>query len=300
VDRLHQIKVVSRLTGLPPDTIRIWERRYGVVEPHRDDRGMRLYRDQDIDRLNLLRRAVDAGHSIGRLARLTDEALADLLVSVAPVLDVGSRSPERRLQRALEAFDTRAIDTILTEVVSFFTPRALVDEVAIPIIQWVGDTWEQDDLGIAREHLATAALRTLLGNMVRLRDPWAHLAPVVFATLENERHELGLLLAALVAAGRGIPVCYLGADLPAQQIAGVARKLEADGVALSIVYVPDVPTTVRELHEVLDELDGMCPVWVGGQGARRVVQDVNRSSLMRVDDLEAFERALSGIRPRAA
>ena len=231
---------------------------------------------------------------------MNDAALAELLVSVGPSLDVGSRSPERRLQRALEAFDTRAVDTILTEVVSFFTPRALVDDVALPIIQWVGDTWDQDELGIAREHLATAALRTLLGTMVRLRDPWAHLAPVVFATLENERHELGLLLAALVAAGRGIPVCYLGADLPPQQIAGVARKLEADGVALSIVYVPDVAATVRDLHEVLDGLDGLCPVWVGGQSSRRIVQDVSRSTLMRVDDLEAFERALSGIRPRAA
>ncbi len=300
MDRLHQIKVVSRLTGLPPDTIRIWERRYGVVAPYRDDRGMRLYRDQDIDRLNLLRRAVDAGHSIGRLARMEDGALAELLVAVAPVMDVGSRSPERRLQRALEAFDTRAVDTILTEVVSFFTPRSLVDDVAIPIIQWVGDTWERDDLGIAREHLATGALRTLLGSMVRLRDPWAHLAPVVFATLENERHELGLLLAALVAAGRGIPVCYLGADLPAKQIAGVARKLEAEGVALSLVYVPDVTTTVRELNVVLEGLDGTCPVWMGGQGARRIAQDLHNPSLMRVDDLEAFERALSGIRPRAA
>ena len=300
MDRLHQIKVVSRITGLPPDTIRIWERRYGVVEPVRDDRGIRLYCDGDIERLSLLRRAVDAGHSIGRLARLSDESLAELLVAVSPALDAGMRSPERRLQRAIEAFDTREIDAILAEVVSFYTPRGLVEEIAVPVLQWVGDTWDQDDLGIAREHLVTAALRTLLGHMIRMRQPWAQAAPVVFATLPDERHELGLLLSALVAAGRGVPVCYLGADVPPAQIAGVARKVAASGVAISLVQCGETEETVQHLRAFIEELDGLCPIWVGGRASRDLVQIVGDPALMRLGDLEAFERTLSGLRPRVA
>src|SRR5512146_1087905 len=67
----YPIRAVSRLTGIGIDTLRAWERRHRAVTPVRDERG-RMYTDADIARLRLLRGAVEHGHSIGRLAGLTD------------------------------------------------------------------------------------------------------------------------------------------------------------------------------------------------------------------------------------
>ena len=73
----YPIRAVSRLTGIGIDTLRAWERRYGAVTPTRDDRG-RMYTEADVARLRLLNGAVEQGHSIGRLAGLSNDQLRDL------------------------------------------------------------------------------------------------------------------------------------------------------------------------------------------------------------------------------
>src|SRR5512137_2682175 len=74
----YPIRVVALLTGVPTDTLRAWERRYGAVEPGRDERG-RLYDDGHLRKLKLLRRLVERGHAIGRIARLGEPELERLL-----------------------------------------------------------------------------------------------------------------------------------------------------------------------------------------------------------------------------
>ena len=80
----HPIGVVSRRTGLKPDLIRAWERRYGAVAPGRSDTRRRFYSDADIARLQLLKRVVDTGRSIGQVANLSNEEL-ESLAAPAPV-----------------------------------------------------------------------------------------------------------------------------------------------------------------------------------------------------------------------
>jgi len=75
----YRIGAVSRLTGISTDTLRMWERRYGVVEPHRAEKGNRLYTRDDISRLALIKRLVDAGHAIGTIANLSQEQLQERL-----------------------------------------------------------------------------------------------------------------------------------------------------------------------------------------------------------------------------
>src|SRR5512138_1466617 len=74
----YPIRAVSKLTGISVDTLRAWERRYRVVEPERDERG-RMYSEQDVERLRLLRAAIERGHAIGRVAVLATDDLRALL-----------------------------------------------------------------------------------------------------------------------------------------------------------------------------------------------------------------------------
>ena len=75
----HPIQIVVRRTGLTADVLRAWERRYTAVEPARSSSGRRLYTDDDIERLRLLKRATDAGRSIGQVATLATDALTAMV-----------------------------------------------------------------------------------------------------------------------------------------------------------------------------------------------------------------------------
>lgn len=86
---VHPIQVVSRLTGLSPHVIRVWEKRYGAVRPRRTGTNRRQYSDAEVERLRLLARATDAGHKIGMIARLELPALADLVQRITSDEDGG-------------------------------------------------------------------------------------------------------------------------------------------------------------------------------------------------------------------
>ena len=96
---LYPMRVVTRLTGLHPDTIRAWERRYDAVIPQRTNGNTRMFSAGDVRRLSILRELVDHGHAIGHIASLSDEALAVLV-------------EEHRAERA--AASARALGQVVT------------------------------------------------------------------------------------------------------------------------------------------------------------------------------------------
>ena len=84
-DPTYRIGAIARLTGIPSDTLRVWERRYRVVEPLRSSTGVRLYRREDVSRLALIKRLIDAGHAIGSICLLyTSPSPRDGLLSRMP------------------------------------------------------------------------------------------------------------------------------------------------------------------------------------------------------------------------
>ncbi len=91
----YRIGAVARLTGIPPDTLRVWERRYAVVTPFRSDAGTRLYRTEDVGRLTLIKRLVDNGDAISHVAPLSLEQLRDRVKGLLPVSPVSDPRPCR-------------------------------------------------------------------------------------------------------------------------------------------------------------------------------------------------------------
>src|SRR5678815_2708765 len=95
----HPIGVASERTGLSPDVLRVWERRYGVVEPHRSSGGQRVYSDSDIERLSLLHRATKGGHGISHVASLSKSRLEELVRDV----EAARREPGGEATRSVES-----------------------------------------------------------------------------------------------------------------------------------------------------------------------------------------------------
>jgi MerR family transcriptional regulator, light-induced transcriptional regulator len=299
---LHPIGVVAERTGLSLDVLRVWERRYGVVEPTRDEAGRRLYSDADIERLRLLAQATSAGQSIGQIAALPVDGLRELVRGAEAAQWTSTRPTGRSeqaaglVEQALErtrAMDGGGVEYVLRRAASLLGTPAFLEEVVVDLSRRIGDEWHAGRLTIAHEHLATGVLRPLLAQL-RAELPVLPAAPtLVVATPVGERHEIGALLAAGAAAVEGWRVTYLGADLPSAEVARAALDVNARAVALSSVYVADVSSLAAELRSLRDGLPRDVAILVGGAGLGRLeaeLRDLHVVPMAGLPELRNFLR----------
>jgi len=281
----YALGAVSRLTGLSPHVLRAWERRYGAVQPLRTAGGTRRFRESDVARLRLLAAAVAAGHPIGAIAGLSD---AELRRRAAPTPEDAS-VPLRPLLAAIERLDVEEVERALGLHLAALGPRRFATEVAAPLLREVGAAWAAGRMGIASEHMASAIVRNLLGGALRRRASSGDAGPVVFATPAGERHELGALIGAVIAAEAGGNIAWLGSDLPVSEIANAARQLGARAVALGLVTIEEAEGE-RTLRELRAQLSAECELWVGGPGTDQLDLPPGSEHLA---DLETLERKIA-------
>lgn len=266
----YPIRAVAKLTGLPLDTLRAWERRYGAVTPQRDGR-QRVYTDADISRLKLLQRAVTAGHAISRATTLSDAELTTLLETHAPApARTGPRSPARdsaAFSRALASLDTATIDVEFARLAASLPPVELVRDVLMPAIRTSGEDWLHQPGRMAQEHMVSATMRHLMGSFLRLFARRRGHTRLLFATPSGDRHELGILGAAMLAASAGTDVTYLGPDLPATEIVAAVTASRAQVVVLGLTLPTRDAATVREVRTLVRQLPPGVELWVGGAAA---------------------------------
>lgn len=301
----YPILVVSRLTGIGIDTLRAWERRHQAVTPVRDDRG-RMYTDADIARLRLLRGAVDHGHSIGRLAGLTDAELRHLAAAGADAAALSEVASARRpsldtagLTAALQTYDAAAIDQQVSRLASVLPPLELLQDVLMPVLAQVGDEWHRGSVRIAHEHLMSSTMRNILGSFVRLYARREVSTRLLFATLAGERHEIGTLGAAMLAASCGLGVAYLGPDLPAREIVDSVRPASAQVLVLGLTATSAAKARERELRTIVRDLPKEVELWAGGRGAVRHTALISPRGLV-LHDYSAYQRELARIGGRVA
>ena len=258
----YPLRAVARLTGLSPALLRAWERRHGVIAPRRTPGGTRRYSAADLERLRLLKRAVDAGHRIGELAPLDAEELKRRAeIVAAPVLDA--------VLFALGRFDSAEAQRLLAIQLCALGPARFASDTALPLLREVGDRWADGRMSVAHEHLASSVLRSLLGSALQ---PSAHslLGPrIVFATPPGERHELGLLTAALTALGAGANPLYLGAEVPIKDLLDAVNSAAAAALALSLVCLPHAQAA-RTVTALRGGLAVGARLWIGGAAAREL------------------------------
>ncbi len=294
----YPILAVSRLTGVAIDTLRAWERRHSAVTPVRDDRG-RMYTDADIARLRLLRDAVAHGHSIGRLAGLTDAQLRHLATAGASA--VAEVAPTRRtpvdtaaLIAALQKYDATAIDHQISRLASVLPPLELLRDVLMPVLAQVGDDWHRGAAHIAHEHLMSSTMRNILGSFLRLYARPNVSTRLLFATLAGERHEIGTLGAAMLAASSGLGVAYLGPDLPAREIVESVRPAGAQVLVLGLTATSAGKAKERELRTIVRDLPKEVELWAGGRGAVRHAALISPRGLVLLD-YNAYHQELARI-----
>ncbi len=299
---LHPMRVVALRTGLTPDLLRAWEKRYGAVAPLRSAGGQRHYSDADVERLTLLVRATQGGRQIGQVAPLDNDALRKVIeaderaaaLNRAPSTD--GPAPESFLSRALmavEAFDGYALEQTLRTAALRLPADDVLDQVIGPLLFTIGSLWHQGQLQPANEHLATTTIRRVLTWMGEVTAPPAGAPVVIIGTPAGHVHELGAMLAATTAAGNGWRVVYLGASLPAEELARAAKQVKASAVALSIVYPTGDAGVADELRRLRTNLGAGMGLVVGGSGASSyadVLREIGADTLSSLTALRGWLR----------
>ena len=300
----YPIGAVSRLTGIPSDTLRAWERRYKAVSPQRSPRG-RAYTESQVKRLMLLRKAVDSGHAIGQVANVKDQQLRDLLER-APSLEQTRSAARNQLSgdflvpvlRAIEDFDYAQADRELNWLTTAIpTPADLVHQLALPLMRTIGERWHQGKCSIAQEHMLTSLLSALLSSFIRTYTFSNPPARVLFATPSDERHGFPNLAAAMLTAAGGLGVIHLGTDLPKKDIVLAARRSKASALLLSVSKMLD-----RESRDDMLYIARNAPksalLWMGGAPDLILEESLKGSRWHIIHDFASLEHKLTGLGAR--
>jgi MerR family transcriptional regulator, light-induced transcriptional regulator len=272
------IGAIAHEIGLTKDTLRVWERRYGFPQPLRSAGGERLYPQEQVTKLRLVKRLLDAGH---RPSKVLGQSI-DALQALAETSGVGQDAPDAQLDHLVNLLREGAYDDFRFELLKRATREGLerfVLNVAAPLSARVGNAWAAGTLQVYHEHLFSEAMQVTLRSMLRpLSDTLRgrHATPrILLTTLPGEMHGLGMLMAEAMFALVDCECIALGTQTPMQDIAAAVSVHKVDIVALS--FSASVPA--QAVLSGLAELRGMLPpkvtMWAGGSSPalRRTLQD---------------------------
>ncbi len=258
---MHTVKRAAELTGVAPDTLRAWERRYGVVAPQRSDGGYRLYDDLALRRLAAMKALVDAGWSTAQAARrVLDESGGDTAALEPTARTVGDVDALARVGRDLDGI---ALEAALDDGFAAGSFEQVADGWLMPALYRLGSAWRTGEVGVAGEHFVSAAVQRRLAALFDAASRGATGPVAVVGLARGSRHELGVLAFAVALRRAGIDVVYVGGDLPPEAWVATVRSRGATMAVIGVPAAEDVPA----VRETVTALARGCPevrVSVGG------------------------------------
>jgi len=207
------------------------------------------------------------------------------------VADILSDSME-----AIRNYDAKKLESILLNASAKLTQPILIEELIIPLVYKVGDLWHSGEIRVANEHLASSVIRGFLFNLLESYSLNESAPIMVTATPRGQEHELGALIAGVVAASSGWKVIYLGSNLPVVEIGAVVSQLKARVVALSIVYPNDDLHLKQELKKFKELLPDGVSIIVGGRAANGYFDVLDELGAVVVKDSRQLRLELEAIR----
>jgi MerR family transcriptional regulator, light-induced transcriptional regulator len=243
-DGVLRIGELSKRSGVSPDLLRAWERRYGLLRPVRSAGGLRLYTPADVERVRVMRRHLADGLAASEAAALALRAGAG---DEAPPMALRPEQLRDDLADALDRYDEPRAQAILDRLLAVATVETLLSDVVLPYLRELGERWLRGDATIAQEHFASSVVR---GRLLGLARGWGlGLGPTaVLACLPGEQHDLGLIAFGLALRARGWRIVYLGSDSPIETIEEVSRQLDPGLVVVTAVSSERVEPVLTQLQ----------------------------------------------------
>jgi methanogenic corrinoid protein MtbC1 len=294
------IGALAAATGIPVETLRTWERRYGFPVAQRKPSGHRVYHLDTIPRLRLISRALAGGHRAAEVLTASESGLEALLAALprpsepsaesggAQVAPAASPADPAAWLAAIRAFDGERLRRMFQGEWARLGPLEFLERCAAPMLAAIGEAWSTGAIDVRHEHFASAALGDFLRTVRMPIEERADGPLVALTTLPGELHGLGLQMLAVVIAVAGWRSVVLGVDTPLDQVAALAREVPLAAVAVSCAP-PRRKETAAALSTLRQRLPNSVVLLVGGAGAPvRATQP----GIVALPDLRVFDRWL--------
>ena len=275
---MYNIKEAAARAGVTVPVLRAWERRYGIVNPGRTASGYRQFVDDDLLRIRAMRELVESGWSPSAAAesilagntprktaaadpeptRVDGRAEARTALADRVAADFG-----QRMVAAARSLEPESLAAVLDDLFSRGSFERVAEDLLFPALEGLGDAWASGAITVASEHLASnAVLRRLALALEAAGTANGHGRAIVVGLPPGGRHELGALAFAVAARRAGLPVVYLGPDLPV--VDWISAATGAVGAVIGVVTATDRKSAL----EVARRLRAAYPNLVIGLGGR--------------------------------
>jgi methanogenic corrinoid protein MtbC1 len=284
-ENLHEpefnLKVVVRETGLKPDTLRAWERRYGLPKPNRSGGGHRLYSQRDIDILKWLVSRQQEGMSISRAVKLWsnliengDDPLRSYGVAafepVPPVAAANGNALVNFRQTWVSAclqFDEAGSEQVLHQAFSIYQPEIVAIELLSKGIVEIGNGWYRGEITVQQEHFASELAIRRIEAMIMGSPPPYRPGRILLACPPDENHIFGPLLLNLFLRRRGWDVLYLGANVPLERLQATIETVRPSLIVMTAQQL-STAANLLEMGSVL--VEARVPLAYGGRVFNRI------------------------------
>ena len=252
----YTVVEVEERTNVPATTLRQWERRYAFPMPERSSSGYRLYSQEDVEKISMMKRHIDDGVPASRAAELVKRHVVTTETSRP------ANAFSKELAQALVSLDESRADALMSEAHALHSVEAVLFDIVKPTMIEIGQRWHDGDISVAVEHFATNYVHGRLRSLLNLSPNSRRANSVVVACAPNDQHELGALMLSVLLRRMGYKVYYLGSSTPIPDLHEMVTVLKPSVVMIS-ASLPESLNALEKSKALLFEIP--CHIVYGGR-----------------------------------
>jgi DNA-binding transcriptional MerR regulator len=289
----YSIKDLEKISGIKAHTIRIWERRYNLIEPQRTTTNIRFYNDDDLKRILNVSILNQNGYKISKIAMMSESQLRERVIDLC----LDTRNTDVQIESLLVAMlelDENKFTNVLTNSIIKLGFESTVETILFPFLDRIGILWQAGTINPAQEHFISNLIRQKL--IVAIDNEMQNFVPkanktIIFFLPENELHEIGLLFYSLIARKEGYNVVYLGASVPVEDLKVVVDVRGADALFTSFVAARKKEELEQLMNDIVDSIPNI-PVCIMGLQVKEMQPNVP-SSCKIISSSKEFKEQMS-------
>lgn len=248
----YSIKDLETLSGIKAHTIRIWEKRYGVITPERTDTNIRTYCDNDLKKLLNIALLNNHGLKISKISKLKDEDLHNEVEKIA-IKDSSYDVYIDRLIVAMVDLERPKFERLIMEGTDAMGFEDLCINVLYPFLQKIGIMWMANSINPAQEHfISNLIIQKMYVATDKLYSPEAKEKSALFFLREGELHEMGLLFYRYLMKKRNVEAVYLGQSVPFDDLKQTVDAHKPDFLVTAMVATIDDESMEAYLQSMSD------------------------------------------------
>ena len=276
VKSVFSIKDLENLSGIKAHTIRIWEKRYNVLEPMRTETNVRLYDLASLQKLLNITLLHDYGYKISKIASYPEEEIPVLVREIISEKSAKNHAISA-FKMAMINFDQELFFTTYAQLLSEKSFKEVFYQVFIPLMTEMGLLWQSDTISPAHEHFISYLIKQkLLINTEKLQvlRPTKTDKVFVLSLPMNEVHELGLMYLNYETLLHGYKTIYLGESVPIESLTDLKKHFESIVFVSYLTVQPDKDSVNDYVNKMIAELfDENTELWYVGRMVEFIKQD---------------------------